>query len=58
MNLEDKLKKCIELLQTPSTYSTKVLAELLQLDIIHNKGRITESLEFDIEVIHSYTLKE
>jgi hypothetical protein len=53
MNQEEILKKCIEILQTHSTYSTKILAELLELDLRHNKGRILEGLEYDVSILYS-----
>jgi hypothetical protein len=51
MSKEEKLNKCIQLLQTQSTYSTKIIAELLELDLLHNDGKIVDGLEHDVWVL-------
>jgi len=51
MSKEEKLNKCIKLLQTEGKYSTEILTELLQLDLLHNDGKIVEGLEHDVWVL-------
>jgi hypothetical protein len=52
---EDLMLSCIRVLQTKSTTSTKIIADLLMLDIEKNKGRITgrcEELVNAIKEVH------
>lgn len=48
MSEQDKMQKCIELLQNKSNYTTRIIAELLELDLIHNNGDIVSGLEHDL----------
>lgn len=58
MSKEDKLNKCIKLLQSNSEYSTKIIAELLDLDMKHNNGEILSGLEHDLWCLNIMILND
>jgi hypothetical protein len=47
----NNLEKCIKLLQNDSVYTTKIIAELLELDLKYNDGNILAGLEHDLWIL-------